>query len=327
MIFRVKLLLTILSFISFAASGQAIDNTLSFKNMKGNKYFRFNYENDFFSASDKYYTQGVHFELVAPRLAYSPVNHLLIRPRSGYTRYGIGVEHDIYTPANIEKREIQVADRPFASCLILKSFVTNINPLDKTRLSSTLSVGIVGPGAVANELQSWVHRVLPRNSVPQGWSNQVQNDVVINYQVNYEKQLLAWRNIFSLNANAMARLGTLSDKVAAGGTVMLGYFDSPFGGVSKKDILSLRGFRFYAYDHAVLNAIGYDATLQGGVFNHTNPHTLGANEISRINVLNRFGIVLVYKSVHIEYFQTYLSREFKSGTHHHWGGVQIAFGL
>ena len=50
---------------SLFANAQAMDNTLSFKNINSDSYYRLNYENDFFSGTDIYYTQGIHMELVA----------------------------------------------------------------------------------------------------------------------------------------------------------------------------------------------------------------------------------------------------------------------
>ena len=43
---------------TFWLSAQRIDNTVSFLNVNSDKYFRFHYENDYFTATDRYYTQG-----------------------------------------------------------------------------------------------------------------------------------------------------------------------------------------------------------------------------------------------------------------------------
>jgi hypothetical protein len=116
-----KLSICIFLFIHPSASyAQAIDNTLSFKNINSEKYFRINYENDFFSATDIYYTQGMHMELVSPGIKKFPLCRLLICPAYNNIKYGIGAEHDAYTPTTIRSDNIQYDDRPFAACLFLK---------------------------------------------------------------------------------------------------------------------------------------------------------------------------------------------------------------
>ncbi len=53
--------------------------------------------------------------------------------------------------------------------------------------------------AGAKGMQEGIHRWL-NDIQPQGWGNQVHNDLVLNYQVNYERQLYAARDHVSLSA-------------------------------------------------------------------------------------------------------------------------------
>lgn len=315
--------------LSGAASGQAIDNTLSFKNINTDQYFRLSYENDYFSATDKYYTQGIALELVNPKLKNFPLHRLLFTPVRGHTRYGIGLEHDVYTPSRINITEVIPGDRPFAACLFIKSFAITIDSIKKRRFAASLSSGVIGPAAYARELQTEVHRVLPKNSLPYGWGNQVRNDLLLNYQLGYEQQLLSYRNIFSLDAGAVARFGTVSNKVSVGSTILIGYFNTPFA--TRREHLprstTKNNFRIYAYERPEVSFVGYDATLQGGLFNRTCPHTISSSDITRITFQNRFGFVVAWRGMYLEYFQSFISSEFRTGDYHVWGGVQIAFRL
>ena len=72
------LLFFTLIIIPVTLSGQKIDNMASFRQITSDSYFRFNYENDYFNATDRDYTQGYSFELVTPWLAKNPANHLLV---------------------------------------------------------------------------------------------------------------------------------------------------------------------------------------------------------------------------------------------------------
>jgi len=317
-----KVISFIFSLAPFFACGQAIDNTLSFKNINSDSYFRLNYENDVFSATDIYYTQGIHLEVVAPFAKDFLFSKVLAHPHFGYLRYGIGIEHNGYTPTSLGSDAILYGDRPFTACLFLKTFLIAIDSEKKQRFSSALSTGVIGPSAGGMEMQVSIHRWL-HNITPHGWQNQIHNDVILNYQVDYEKQLLSYGHIFSLDGAAAARAGTLSDKAGIGSTMMIGYFDSPFrSGTSTKN-----NFRIYAYEHPEVNVVGYDATLQGGLFDKTSPYTVSAKDVTRFTFQNRFGFVMIYQRFYLEYFQSLLSHEFTTGNYHVWGGVQIAFGL
>ena len=308
--------------LPLAVGAQAIDNTLSYKNINSDRYFRINYENDFFSGTAKYYTQGIHLELVAPWVQKFPLSKLLVHPRYSYIRYGLGAEHEGYTPTSITNPAILYGDRPFAACLFLKTFLIAIDSVKKQRFSTALSTGVIGQAAGGAEMQTSIHKWLG-DYTPRGWPNQIHNDAILNYQVNYEKQLLSAGKVFCWDADGMARAGTLSDKAGIGTTLMFGYFDSPFSSAIARG----SNFRIYAYERPGVNFIGYDATLQGGLFDKTSPYTISANNIERVTFENRFGLVMVYRRVYLEYFQSLLSSEFSTGDYHVWGGIQVAFGL
>lgn len=305
--------------LASAANGQAINNTLSYKNTNSNKYFRLNYENDFFSGTDLYYTQGIHLEVVSPGVKQFPITRSLPHPKYHYSRYGIALEHNGYTPSSISSDAILYGDRPFVACLFLKTFRISVDTIRRQRFSSSVSTGLMGQGAGGKEMQEGIHK-WTHSITPHGWSNQVCNDVILNYQVDYEKQLLYRNKTFSMDIHGMARAGTLSTKASLGTTIMFGYFDNPFG----SHIAKATNFRIYAYEHPEISAIGYDATLQGGLLNNTSPYTISADNISRAVFQNRFGFVVIYRKLYLEYFQAMHSADFKTGNYHVWGGIQFA---
>lgn len=312
----------ILSALAYKANAQAIDNTTSYKNINSEGYFRLNYENDFFSATDEYYTQGINIETVGSFWKKNPVNYILLKPKYDYIRYGLGFQHNGYTPSDIGHNEILYGDRPFAGTIMLQSFLIATNTEKHRRFTSSLSTGVIGPLAGAGQMQRDIHKWL-NNITPHGWDNQIQNDIILNYQVNYEQQLAAYKKSFLLAADGYARAGTLSDKAGVGVTLMFGYFDSPFERTETKN----KHFRIYAYEHPGFNFVGYDATLQGGFFNKDSPYTISSGDINRIVFQNRFGFVVQYQGFTLEYFQAVSSREFDTQKMHTWGGIQIAFGL
>ncbi|WP_354668439.1 MULTISPECIES: lipid A-modifier LpxR family protein [Cellulophaga] len=174
---------------------QKIDNLASFRDVKGEKYFRFNYDNDFFTATDKNYTQGYSFELVAPFLKNNPVNYLFYKPEKVKAHYGLALEHIGFTPHDFDLPEIQFGDRPFAAAIMLKSFMIAVSQECKSRFTSSFSLGIIGPSAFGGDMQEAIHKATG-NKIPLGWQNQIENDVVINYELGFEKQIFKYKDFF-----------------------------------------------------------------------------------------------------------------------------------
>lgn len=302
------------------AFGQRVENTSSYRNIGAERYARLNYDNDFFALSDEYYTQGINVEFVAPAMARFPLAKLLFQNDHLPARTGIAIEHQGFTPSNIVKDEILEHDRPYSSSLMLKTFSIVSNPHTNHRLATQLSLGVVGPWAMGKEIQIALHERINPDKVPKGWKNQVRNDLILNYQIEYEHGLLVKRN-FLISAKGGARAGTYNTRLSSSFTFMGGYFDNPFQFPNSQD----KKFQVYLYAEPHLNLVVFDASLQGGVFNDHSPYTLDRDEISRLVFQQHAGLVIKLRSLTLEYSQTLITREFKSGTAHSWGSIRAAW--
>jgi hypothetical protein len=311
--------LLLILFLPSITLAQKIDNLASFRDINSDSYFRYNYDNDYFSGTDENYTQGYSLELVAPFLRKNPLNKLFYTPKTIETKFGVAIEHIGYTPPTIGSPEIQFGERPFAAAIMLKSFAVATDTLAKSRVLSSLNLGLIGPGAFGKEMQVGIHKITG-NTIPQGWKNQIKNDVVINYEISYEKQLLRAGDFFSLQSNSTARVGTLFTNASVGFNTTLGLINSPFSSIRDQ-----RKFQFYGYSQILGNAIGYDATLQGGLFNRTSPYILASEEIERFTGQFNYGLVLKTRALYFEYSRAVLTREFESGDATKWGGIRIGF--
>ncbi len=298
---------------------QKVDHLVSFRDIKSDRYFRFNYDNDFFAATDEYYTQGYVIEFVSPGLKKNPINNLFFKPTKFSFRYGLALEHIGFTPKAYVPEEIQFGDRPFSSAIFLKSFSISTDTNLGIRFSQSLGIGIIGPAAFGKEMQVEIHNATG-NKIPGGWNNQIQNDLVLNYRVDYEKQILRYRNLFSLQTNASLQLGTLFTNAYLGFNTVFGLFNSPFSESNRKS-----DFQLYFYTQPLVNAVGYDATLQGGLFNNNSPYTISSKDLERITAQFNYGLVLKTKTVYAEYTRTVLTREFTTGTAAKWGGIRVGF--
>lgn len=303
-------------------AAQAVDNNGLERSINKERYVRLNYGNDYFTATDYYLTQTIFLEFVHPALKKNPLTRLMFRPAGYEVKYGLAAEHNGYTPTDYVPSQILYGDRPFAGTLSLKSFVIATDTIRKQRIASSLSIGIIGPGAGAGDMQTYIHEHTP-NALPQGWHNQIANDLMLNYQLKYEKQLVGLGNYLNIAATGLVKFGTVNTKANVGLTVMTGLLNQPFASFRIKN----KYFRLYAYDHPEINIVAYDATLQGGLFNKKSPYTIGNKDVSRVVFGNNWGIVAKVGNVYLEYYQSYLTKEFNSGMDMHNGGIQVGVGF
>lgn len=313
----IKLLLLLI--IPNCILAQKINNMSSFRDIKNETYFRFNYDNDYFTSSDENYTQGYNFELISPFFEKNPLNNLFYIPENTENKFGLSIEHIGFTPNSYKSPEIQFGDRPFAAAIMLKSFVISTNIEKKYRGYSSLNIGIIGPGAFGKEMQVAIHKATG-NTIPQGWKNQIKNDVVLNYEVGLEKQLLRFNNFFSLQSDSNLKVGTLFTNASLGLNATIGIINSPFSSNNEKN-----KFQLYFYTQPVINVIGYDATLQGGLFNRKSPYTISSSSIERFTAQHNYGIVLKTRTLYFEYSRSAITREFDTGSSAKWGGIKIGF--
>ncbi|APQ16373.1 lipid A deacylase LpxR family protein [Maribacter hydrothermalis] len=298
---------------------QKIDNLASYRDMGSAYYFRFNYDNDFFAASDKNYTQGYSFEYANNGLKKNPVNHIFFKPKANNFTYGLALEHIGFTPSNFVSSDIQIDDRPFAAAIYLKSFVIAVDTLQKSRFSQSLTLGLIGPGAFGKEMQTEIHRLI-ENKTPGGWDNQIQNDLVLNYRIGHEKQLFNYKDIAILNAVTSLQLGTLFTNASIGFNTTVGLLDNPFSRNTKPS-----KFKFYAFVQPTFNVVGYDATLQGGIFTNDNPYTISSKNMERFTAQIDYGLILKYRKLYLEYTRISITKEFSSGATANWGGFKLGF--
>jgi lipid A 3-O-deacylase len=322
---RIGVLFIVFLLFPFAGRGQAIDNTASFRIIDAKKYIRLHYENDYFTATDYYYTQGINLEIVDPSYKRFPISKLLVTAKDR-KQYGLSIEHNGYTPTSIESNEILYGDRPFAAALMLKTFSISSDSIRKYRMTSSLTLGVIGPAAGGYEMQKSIHRWI-NGQEPFGWQYQIQNDVIVNYQVSVEKNMVRAGNNFLINGLAAARVGTLNTKLSIGSVIMFGRLNSSTTSIFSDEKSSSRKMKFHLYLQPVVNIVGYDATLQGGIFNHMSPYTISSSDISRITFEGNYGGVLSFGAIYLEYFKTVITKEFETGSYHRWGGVRVGVKL
>jgi lipid A 3-O-deacylase len=209
--------------LCYSMQAQVNDSVLQ----KPENYFRYNYDNDFFSATDRYYTQGVRLVLILNSLRKNPVAKLFFRVnRTAKNYHGIAFQRDGFTPRSIRHDSVFYGERPYASVCFLSSFLISFDKEKQQKVYSQLDLGVIGPNAKGEEEQKYIHRKL-KNIQPLGWEYQVANDIVLNYTLQYEKGFLIKRNVEFIGL-IEGRLGTLYDDISMGSTIRLGVMQEYF---------------------------------------------------------------------------------------------------
>ncbi len=291
----------------------------SFRDIKSDRYFRFSYDNDFFTAMDENYTQGYNIELVMPFLKKNPANYLFFKPKNSMYKYGLSWEHIGFTPDNYTDTAIQYGDRPFASAFMFKSFAIATNTNNAARFTSSFSWGMLGPAAFGNEMQTEIHRATG-NVLPKGWRNQIENHVVINYEVGYEKMLVQLGQYFRINANTNVQAGTLFTNASVGVNMIAGIINKPFTPTADKS-----KFALYVYAQPVGKVVGFDATLQGGLIGDESIYKITSADMQRFTGQLNYGLVLQTGVMFFEYSQSFQTKEYSFGNNYRYGGVKFGF--
>jgi hypothetical protein len=282
--------------------------------------FDFKWSNDFEYQTDYYFTNGFSFELVSALSRENPVNRILL-PHSTdtYTIYSLTLVQDIYTP--IEKFYIPDqldGDRPFAAYILLGSKKISFEQKCGIKLYSEFQIGILGPAALGEEVQNGIHSLLPTSGEVLGWENQISNSAMLNYSASIEKMfsITEW---FELSGITSAKLGLPFTKAGLGVKTRIGFFEVfP----NEFEFLSSKEWDAFFTLSASGSVIGYNATLQGGLFSES-VYTL--EKINRSVGYATIGFTGVYKDFRMEYVQEFNTPEFSGAKSHSWGYLSIKF--
>ena len=282
------------------------------------------FDNDIFNNTDYYYTNGVNIELITPMAVRSPLSRLLVGlQKSQINLYGFSIKQNIYTPTNPDVAEVSIGDRPFSAFLTIGQFRESYNLQKCLSIKSSINFGVIGPASLGGVVQSSIHDIEPI-----GWNNQIKNNIVIDYSIKLEKGIISTPHA-EINLTAGGNVGTIFNKLNGGFYFRMGSFipvfkglASIFGSASPKSAI-----QYWFFVSGETNLVFYDATLQGGMFNNSNPYVIRSEDINRLVINLSIGFALYYKKVGVELQNFYLSPEFKNAYDFKWGRIKLVFQL
>ena len=282
-----------------------------------------NWQNDLFLKLDKDFTNGIELSYLAyagrfkiPRVKKR--GQAMGLPNA-YREYSI-VQH-IFTPENLGTDEIIYEDRPYAGYLYMRLKSLGLSKGAELIFTLSWELGILGPAAYGGEIQDFIHDNTP-SPAPEGWDNQIQNDLVLNFNFGMEKALVN-RNAFVLTVPSLLKAGTLYTNLSTGLKLRWGkfqeYFGSPYN-LSVKDKI-----QYYLDGGAGIQLIAYNATLQGGVFSDKNQHVIATSDVERLVYFATARLNFSYKRMLINGGVRFTSKTYEFGESHRYGFIGLGY--
>jgi hypothetical protein len=245
-------------------------------------------ENDALAGTDRNYTSGVRLGVTLPTGDLPgfvrDFGHWLWG--EGQQRLAFDLTQNMFTPRVTQAAQPDPRDRPYAA--ILLGTASLVQDDGNTRNILSLGLGAIGPPALGEEAQNFVHRIV-RAKPTKGWDFQLPGQPVV--QLTGER---IWRVPVAQPGGRIemdvlpqltAGLGTWRIYAQAGMQLRIGQgLDSDFGaarirpGLSGGDAFNAtRPFAWYVFAGADGQAIAWDETLDGEPFantRHVSPRPL-----------------------------------------------------
>ena len=260
--------------------------------------------------SDQYYTSGLRLGYVSPTgvlpAPLEQTSNTLFG--DGVTRISLGLSQSLFTPRNTQIDPPDPHDHPYAGELLLTGGL--IHDTDVHRDFVALSLGVIGPSALGEEVQNGFHNVIG-DTPNRGWHYQVQDEPAFN--LLYQR---IWRldgPRFGVPYAGGLETDALPSLAVAGGDVrtygQAGLVLRVGQGLNGTDAYTAtRPIAWYAFAGVDGQAVAYDASLQGDLFrnNDTSPHVSKKWDVGEMEA----GLAVLVYGLRIAYTQTWQTEEF-----------------
>jgi len=303
-----------LSFFSTFIHAQNFKNELGLKS-----------DNDSYlgQGSDKYYTNGLFLNF----------RHALDQQKlpQGIEKktYEITLGQKMFNPYSGYAPDPATQDRPFAGYLYAEGAMNWFYSNEST-LKTSVQVGTTGKNSLAEAGQELLHRVIGFYDL-EGWDYQIKNELALNLSAQYTRLLgRVADNAVEFSFEGYANLGTTFTGAGAGLLFRTGslnqlfnsaYTNAVIGNNAKTKALVKREFFFYAKPQ--LNLVGYDATIQGSVFNNNSPVTFGQKPLV---FAQQLGIDYSSQRFTFDFGVLFKTKEVKSVARaHQWGSISMFY--
>jgi lipid A 3-O-deacylase len=277
-------------------------------------------ENDLFTGTDRHYTNGVLASALSPQdetLGLPPElwDWLPGHDANSKERVGLLFGQSMFTPNDIGVSAAQPDERPWSAWL--HGGISLVSESKDELRTFTLDLGWVGPGALGEEAQSFVHSTIG-SPEPQGWNNQIKNEPTVTLAYDHR-----WQNVLGLRPDRGLGFdlmpyvsGSLGNALTyAGGGATLRFGDDlpndfgPFsiapGTIGSPLYRPAGGFSWYLFAGAQGRAVARNIFLDGNTFQDS----ASVDKKPLVGDLY-FGASMAYERVRLTYAYVIRSKEF-----------------
>lgn len=280
---------------------------------------------------DKYYVNGLRLGYTSPTDALpaslEDFDNRLWGP--GRNRWSLDLSQSMYTPANVNIAPPDPHDRPYAG--VLTATFSLLHDSDFSRSIIGLQAGVVGPAALAKQLQNGFHNLIGYGP-SRGWAYQIHNEPVVDLLATkiWRVQLMDDRLQMDVLPEIAGGAGNLRVYGLAGSVFRIGQgLASDYGvarinpGLSGTDVYQpTRNFTWYFFVGGDGQVVAHDITIDGNTFQSS----ASADRQPVVGELEA-GLAFIVDGVRISYTQVVQTEEIKGqqGGPHQFGSLAISF--
>lgn len=298
------------------------------------RQFRFSLDDDFINirgqGTDRFYTFGLHLDYY-----YSPRHRNLFSglwlPKAGSEANNVssvGISYMMFTPSNINEANPLPWDYPYCGAAIIRHSLFSYNPVKKYNFQSTISFGVMGPVSYAEELQKYIHKVIG-DKEPKGWSNQIANDILLNFQFAAERNITEAGKWMELIGGARVDVGSMLNRASAYMILRVGKMNPWFSGflahqgVPHSVEIRRSRIQFYITVIPTASVVAYNSLLEGGIILHKQQPF--SPPVNRIIGSVDYGPSFSWRNFTISFTETMTSPMIKKMGWHERGNISLYF--
>jgi len=278
------------------------------------------HENDLVAGEDRYYTSGFRFQRIAEARSAPDWLASVARRFPGFQNadalpYAFSINHNIFTPADIENPVLPPDDRPYAAWLNVSFATGTLHPGGADRVR--VGLGIVGPAALGEQVQKTVHEIVGAPE-PTGWDTQLRNEPTLLIGYDRFRRLIDGRREqdlgFDLTGVGGITLGNAYTNIAAGLFARFGFnLTNDYGPPRITPAVSGTGYfqpgkdaTWYFFAGTEARAVGRDLFIEGNTFGGRD-----GMEVERLVDEVFAGFQYSYDRFRLAYTHVWRSKEFK----------------
>ncbi|TSJ44871.1 lipid A deacylase LpxR family protein [Fluviicola chungangensis] len=274
--------------------------------------FHLTWENDIFTARDRYYSQGIFLQYEHHNLNMKWLNPFFLRVPDIERTLKSGIEQKGYTPSTIQSDTFLKGDRPYAATITYGNQFFSRSLSKNYILNWGVFVGFIGKPAFGEYTQKTVHKWI-NSPKPKGWEYQLNTGFILDLNAGYTKLFFTRSRWLRIELGDLVTIRNLTIDMQVFGRLKWGYIGNRR--------------QFYLYYTPELRVVGYDGTLQGALFVKPSMAAVSAKSIERLVGEQQVGIYLRYKPFYATAHFHYQSRLFKYALNHMWGGITVGYML